>query len=62
MLSTPLFDRAIFTASLLFLLGLLMVAAAMFGGVRARYPKVMLHGFLLSVLSIVMAVVVALLS
>lgn len=55
----PLFDRAIFFCSLVFLTGVLMVAVSMFEGVRARYPQVMLHGFLVSLLSLVMVFVVA---
>ena len=42
-----------FISSLIFLVGVLMVTAAMFERVQERYPKIMLHGFLLAVLSIV---------
>jgi hypothetical protein len=51
-------DPLLFGLSLLFLLGVLMVAVSAFGGVRVRYPKVMLHGFLVSVLSLALVLVV----
>ena len=51
-------DPLLFSLSLLFLLGVLMVAASAFGGVGARYPKVMLHGFLVSVLSLALVLFV----
>lgn len=51
-------DPLLFSLSLLFLLGVLMVAASAFEGARARYPKVMLHGFLVSVLSLALVLLV----
>lgn len=54
-------DPLIFGCSLLFLLGVLMVSASAFEGVRARYPKVMLNGFLVAVLSIGLVLVVGIL-
>ncbi len=54
-------DPLIFWCSLLFLLGVLMVSASAFGGVRARYPRVMLNGFLVAVLSIGLVLVVGIL-
>ena len=35
-----------------------MVTASAFAGVRARYPQVMLHGFLVTVLSFVLVLIV----
>lgn len=54
-------DPLIFVCSLLFLLGVLMVSASAFEGVRARYPKVMLNGFLVAVLSIGLVLLVGVL-
>jgi hypothetical protein len=51
-------DPLLYGLSLLFLLGVLMVAASAFEGARARYPKLMLHGFLASVLSLALVLVV----
>ncbi len=54
-------DPLIFGCSLLFLLGVLMVSASAFEGVRDRYPKTMLNGFLVAVLSIGLVLVVGIL-
>ena len=54
-------DPLIFGCSLLFLLGVLMVSASAFEGVRDRYPRVMLNGFLVAVLSIGLVLVVGIL-
>ena len=54
-------DPLLFSISVLFLLGVLMVTASAFAGVRARYPQVMLHGFLVAVLSFVLVLVVGIL-
>ncbi len=54
-------DTLIFVCSLLFLLGVLMVTASAFEGVRARYPKVMLNGFLVAVASIGLVLLVGIL-
>lgn len=51
-------DPLLFTCSLVFLLGVLMVTASAFEGVRARYPGVMLHGFLVAVGSFVLVLLV----
>ena len=52
-------ERVLFVSSLIFLVGVLMVTAAVFEGVRERYPKIILHGFLLAILSFVIVVVSA---
>ena len=52
-------ESVLFINSLVFLLGVLMVTAAMFERVQARYPKIMVHGFLLAVLSIAVVAAVA---
>jgi len=44
-------DSLIFISSLVFLAGVLMVTLSMFEGVRRRYPKVLLHGFFVALLS-----------
>ena len=54
-------DPLLFICSLIFLLGVLMVAASAFEGVKARYPQVMLHGFLVAVSSFVLVLVVGIL-
>lgn len=54
-------DPLIFACSLLFLLGVLMVSVSAFEGVRSRYPKVMLNGFLVAVLSIGLVLLVGVL-
>lgn len=53
-------DPLLFACSLVFLLGVLMVAASAWGRVRARYPQVMLHGFLVALASFVMVLLVGL--
>ena len=52
-------EDVFFISSLIFLVGILMVTAAMFESVQARYPKIMVHGFLLAVLSIAVVAAVA---
>ena len=54
-------DPLLFGISLVFLLGVLMITASAFAGVRARYPQVMLHGFLVAVLSFVLVLIVGIL-
>lgn len=54
-------DPVLFGCSLIFLLVVLMVAASAFEGVRARYPQVMLHGFLVAVASFVLVLIVGIL-
>ncbi len=54
-------DPLLFICSLIFLLGVLMVTASAFERVSARYPKIMLHGFLVSVGSFVLVLVVGIL-
>ena len=53
-------ERVLFIGSLIFLVGVLMVTVAIFEGVRERYPKIILHGFLLAILSFVIVGVSAL--
>jgi len=53
-------DPLLFACSLVFLLGVLMVAASAWGGVRARYPQVMLQGFLVALASFVLVLLVGL--
>ena len=55
-------ERVLFVSSLIFLVGVLMVTAAVFEGVRERYPKIILHGFLLAILSFVIVIVSAFLA
>ncbi len=52
-------ERVLFISSLIFLIGVLMVTAAIFESVRERYPKIILHGFLLAILSFVIVGVFA---
>ena len=52
-------ERVLFISSLIFLVGVLMVAVAFFESVRERYPKIILHGFLLAILSFVIVGVAA---
>ncbi len=54
-------DPLLFSCSLIFLLGVLMVAASAFSGVRERYPQVMLHGFLVAVGSFALVLVIGIL-
>ena len=54
-----MFDTVLFVSSLVFLVGVLMVTAAIFESVRERYPKIILHGFLLAILSFVVVGVFA---
>lgn len=51
-------DPLLFACSLVFLLGVLMVAASAFEGVSERYPQVMLHGFLVALASFVLVLLV----
>ena len=44
-------EQVLFISSLVFLVGVLMVTAAISESVRERYPKIILHGFLLAILS-----------
>lgn len=44
-------DPLLFGCSLIFLAGILMVTASVFPGVQARYPRLMLQGFLVAVAS-----------
>ena len=55
-------ENVLFISSLIFLVGVLMVTVAFFESVRERYPKIILHGFLLAVLGFVIVVVFAFLS
>jgi hypothetical protein len=55
-------DPLLFGCSLIFLLGVLMVAASAFAGVRSRYPQVMLHGFLVALLSFALVLLIGVLS
>ena len=55
-------ERILFISSFIFLVGVLMVTAAIFERVRERYPKIILHGFLLAILSFVIVVVSAFLA
>lgn len=61
-MNDPANDPLLFGCSLVFLLGVLMVAASAFAGVRARYPQVMLHGFLVALLSFALVLLVGILS
>lgn len=54
-------DPLLFVCSLIFLLGVLMVAASAFSSVRERYPQVMLHGFLVAVGSFALVLVIGIL-
>lgn len=47
----PALDRWLFVCSFGFLAGMVLVVASAFERVRARYPKALLHGFLLAVAS-----------
>lgn len=51
-------DPLLFACSLVFLLGVLMVAVSAFEGARARYPQIMLHGFLVAVASFVVVLII----
>ncbi len=61
-MNDPANDPLLFGCSLVFLLGVLMVAASAFASVRARYPQVMLHGFLVALLSFALVLLVGILS
>lgn len=47
----PALDAWLFVCSLAFLAGMLLVLSSAWPGVRARYPKGLLHGFLLAIAS-----------
>ena len=51
-------DPLLFGCSLVFLAGVLMVAASVSERVRARYPRLMLSGFLVAVASFVLVLIV----
>ena len=55
-------ESVLFVSSLIFLVGVLMVSVAFSERVRARYPKIILHGFLLAILSFVIVGMFALLT
>lgn len=54
-------DPLIFACSLIFLSGILMVALTVFPQVRERYPQIMLHGFLVTVSSFVLVLLIGVL-
>jgi hypothetical protein len=55
----PTLDRVTFAASCLFLLGMLMVVATAVPVVQRRYPRFLMYGFLLAILSFVVVGVAA---
>ena len=54
-------DPLLFACSLVFLAGILMVAASVSERVRARYPRLMLNGFLVAVASFGLVLLVGIL-
>ena len=54
-------DPLLFACSLVFLAGILMVAASVSERVRARYPGLMLQGFLVAVASFGLVLLVGIL-
>lgn len=50
-LVNPALDAWLFACSLGFLAGMLLVVASASERVRTRYPKALLHGFLLAIVS-----------
>ena len=54
-------DPLLFGCSLVFLAGVLMVAASVFPRVQARYPRLMLQGFLVAVASFALVLLVGIL-
>jgi hypothetical protein len=52
-------DSILFVASLIFLLGILMVVSTLVPPIARRYPKILLYGFLVSVSSLVIVGVAA---
>ena len=54
-------DPLLFACSLVFLVGILMVAASVSERVRARYPRLMLNGFLVAVASFGLVLLVGIL-
>ncbi len=54
-------DPLLFVCSLVFLAGILMVAASVSERVRARYPGLMLQGFLVAVASFGLVLLVGIL-
>jgi hypothetical protein len=55
-----LLDGLLYAASWLFLLGVMMVVLSAVPALARRYSRVFLHGFLLSVASLALALVAAL--
>ena len=55
----PTLDAIVYFASWVFLIGILMVVSLLVPAVRNRYPKVLLHGFLVAVSSFVIVGVAA---
>jgi hypothetical protein len=52
-------DSIIFFASWVFLIGILMVVSVLVPAIGRRYPKILLHGFLVAILSFVIVGVAA---
>jgi hypothetical protein len=52
-------DAIIFLASWVFLVGILMVVSVLVPAIGSRYPKILLHGFLVAILSFVIVGVAA---
>lgn len=57
---SPALENWIFACSLLFLLGIVLVVSAAVPAARERYPKALLHGFLLAIASFALVIVGAL--
>jgi len=57
---SPALEAWIFACSLLFLAGIVLVVSAAVPAARRRYPKGLLHGFLLAVASFALVIVGAL--
>jgi hypothetical protein len=55
----PVLDGVTFVASCLFLLGMVMVVSTAVPSVQRRYPRVLVLGFLIAVLSFVIVGVAA---
>ena len=46
---TPQLETWVFACSVVFLVGMLMVVASAVPAVQRRYPRVLLHGFLVAI-------------
>ena len=57
---SPALETWVFACSVLFLAGIVLVVSAAVPAARERYPKALLHGFLLAMASFVLVIVGAL--